>query len=122
ALEEVNAHGSCGLGFGATVERNETPYKLYVQDLFFPEVLEQKLAAIRSYYRQKGHTLHEDSLNKQIGIFRQVVDDILPLIELVQERAFFRQVPAGTLIFEGSQGILLDMDHGFFPNVTRAHT
>lgn len=122
SLEQLNGHGSCGLGFGATVERNETPYKLYVQDLFFPEVLEQKLEAIRSYYRQKGPILHEDSLNDQIGIFRQVVDDILPLIELVQERAFFRQAPADTLLFEGSQGILLDMDHGFFPNVTRAHT
>ncbi|MCS6833027.1 MAG: hypothetical protein NZ521_05605, partial [Flammeovirgaceae bacterium] len=45
---------SCGLGFGATVERHDTtPYKLFAQDLFFPETCKHKLAAIRTYYREK---------------------------------------------------------------------
>ncbi|MCB9273060.1 MAG: adenylosuccinate synthetase [Lewinellaceae bacterium] len=122
ALETVNAHGSCGLGFGATIERNESPYKLFVQDLFYPAVLEQKLGAIRQYYEQKSRTPPDDAIDGHIGFFKQVVQDILPLFELVQEKAFFRRLQADTLIFEGSQGVLLDMDHGFFPHVTRACT
>ncbi len=126
-LEKVNGHGSCGVGFGATIERNEGPHKLYVQDLFYPVVLEQRLLAIADYYEKKtGNTNLRNELKSQIDQFKEKVELILPLIDLVEERIFFHNLMTSSkydhLIFEGSQGILLDMDHGFFPNVTRAHT
>ena len=126
-LEKTNAHGSCGVGFGATVERNEGPYKLYVQDLFYPKVLEQKLSAIADYYEAKTENKGLGSqLTEELSQFKEHIQAILPHIRLVQEKTFFRKIVKTAtydhLIFEGSQGILLDMDHGFFPNVTRAHT
>jgi adenylosuccinate synthase len=126
-LEKSNGHGSCGVGFGATIERNEGPNKLYIQDLFYPIVLQQKLRAIAVYYEQKtGNGQLSSQLEEELAQFRQHVQSILPHIQLVQEKTFFRNVikedAHDHLIFEGSQGILLDMDHGFFPNVTRAHT
>lgn len=125
--ERKNAHGSCGLGFGATVERNETPYKLYVQDLFYPIVSKQKLNAIAEYYRRKNNYDYADEeFLYTLEIFQRAIAAIMPMIRLVQEKEFFasilQQQLYDTLIFEGSQGILLDMDHGFFPNVTRCHT
>ena len=51
--------------------------------------------------------------------------EALDIITLIDERAMFytgRFIEYETVIFEGSQGILLDMDFGFFPNVTRTHT
>lgn len=126
--EKINAHGSCGMGFGATMERNElTPYRLYVQDLYYPVVLEQKLAAIGEYYRRKVHDpMLMMDLQGVVAEFKVAVQQVLPLIEVVEEKVFFErriyQLGFDALIFEGSQGILLDRDFGFFPNVTRAYT
>ena len=125
--EKKNQHGSCGLGFGATIERNESPFKLYALDLKYPSVWQQKLKVIQDYYEQrKGVTEWHDVLEEQIEGFELLVDAILPHIEIVHEKSFFERLKKeeeiGRLVFEGSQGILLDMDHGYFPNVTRANT
>lgn len=126
--EKINAHGSCGMGFGATMERNElTPYRLYVQDLYYPVVLEQKLAAIGEYYRRKVHDpMLVMDLQQVVTAFKVAVQQLLPLIEVVEEKVFLEkriyQLGFDALIFEGSQGVLLDRDFGFFPNVTRAYT
>jgi adenylosuccinate synthase len=121
--ERSNRHGSCGVGFGATQSRSLSPYKLYAQDLAFPQVLKQKLKAIAHYYELLGQGVFSaDSLSRQVAEFKKDVSAVLPIIELVQEGKFMRMLDYQAVIFEGSQGILLDMDHGFFPNVTYAHT
>jgi adenylosuccinate synthase len=128
AAEKTSPNGSCGMGFGATMERNEiTPNRLYVQDLFYPQVLEQKLLAIGEYYRRKTQQpLLLTDLEPLVQQFKAILTQVLPCIEVVQERDFFnRQIQQrgfSHLVFEGSQGILLDRDFGFFPNVTRAYT
>ena len=43
ALEKINQHGSCGVGFAATVERHLSPIKIFARDIMFPKILEQKL-------------------------------------------------------------------------------
>ncbi len=123
--EKKNQHGSCGLGFGATVARQLTPYKLYAQDLRYPLVVAQKLKAIAQYYRNLGQDYFtDDAFLEQLELFRQAAEDITATFTLVQEKSFFTGIKErySDLLFEGSQGILLDMDFGFFPNVTRAST
>ena len=125
--EKVNAHGSCGVGFGATMERNEGPYRLWVQDLFYPKILDLKLKAIEAYYVQKSKgQMDITAMRKKIITFKEVVAHILPYFQLVNEKEFFNQLKQShtveDFIFEGSQGILLDMDFGFFPHVTRCNT
>ena len=121
--ERSNQHGSCGLGFGATIRRSLSPYKLYVQDLVYPQVLDQKLKAIGRYYEDLGKGVFAaESLGELVQPFKEDVKEVLTLIEIAHEQHFLQNVSYEQLIFEGSQGILLDMDHGFFPNVTFAHT
>ena len=49
--EKKLGHGSCGLGVGATMNRNiNTDYKLFGIDLTNTIILEQKLKAIYDYY------------------------------------------------------------------------
>jgi len=124
--ETNNQHGSCGVGVGATVERNEGPNKLYALDLLYPKVVEQKLGAIETYYTQKkGQTMTGTAFNETLTLFLQTLKDIRPFLNIVHESSFFTSVKYDdlydALIFEGSQGILLDQDFGFFPNVTRAY-
>lgn len=120
-------HGSVGIGIGTTMNRHlTTGYKLNVVDFFDEWSLEHKLKNIRAWYmkqaeevlkipgyefvtecREEGNKFHEDL--KDWRKYFHVRD--------YHDLAYY-----DTLIFEGSQGIMLDMDHGIFPHVTYSHT
>lgn len=112
-IERSSKHGSCGVGFGSTLHRQENHYKLFVQDLFYPSVLKQKLDNIRAFYNE--FIVEEEMM----GEFMMAVKWLTSLI-VVEDDSW---LPSnGSVIFEGAQGILLDKDFGFFPNVTRSNT
>jgi len=107
-------HGTCGKGVGATMKRNESPYKLFAIDFIAPkEMLVEKLKGIAYYYG----FMDEDQMDEQMKPFLDAIEQINWKIDDYSYLNSFEN-----LIFEGSQGILLDMDHGVFPNVTYAHT
>lgn len=114
--ESSSQHGSCGAGFGKTVWRHETldhSYRIFVKDLANEWILQQKLNALAAFY----------GLDIDIEPFVQSAKQMYSRIDLIPERwAVERLFPHGHLIFEGAQGILLDREHGIFPNVTRSHT
>lgn len=123
-------HGSCGLGIGETMKRNTTPYKFYVQDLINPVIFEQKLKSVKDYFedvmyvngilRCGGQDLHTEleDFYRYVEKFREYHKQGLFQIKTIHD------IPDiySNLVFEGSQGIMLDMDHGIFPNVTYANT
>jgi adenylosuccinate synthase len=114
-------HGSCGMGIAATMSRNlTTGFKVYAMDVMCPEIFTQKLTNISNYYRSKftGNDLEEfDRIEKQqMETFNQVYNSVFEIKNYCFLYGF------DTYIFEGSQGILLDMNHGIFPNVTYANT
>lgn len=107
-------HGTCGKGIGATMKRQESPYKLFAADLIGPRgMLIEKLKGIAYYYG----FMNDKQLEEALQDFLNAVDQIDWKIDDYNYLNSFEN-----LIFEGSQGILLDMDHGVFPNVTYAHT
>lgn len=108
------SHGSCGKGIGATMKRNEGPYKLYAIDLVAPKpLLIERLKSIANYY---GISDSED-LQNEVSYFLQ---SVAAIDWKIKDYSFLKQYE--TIIFEGSQGVLLDMNHGVFPNVTYANT
>lgn len=107
-------HGTCGKGVGATMKRNESPFKLFAVDLIAPRtMLIEKLKGIANYYGFE----EDEEIDSALQDFLEAIDKIDWEIEGYEYLKSFNH-----LIFEGSQGILLDMDHGVFPNVTFAHT
>ena len=62
-------HGSCGLGVGATMTRNETTgYKLYAIDLLNQSTLSEKIINIYNYYRGQivlENVLDDDYFNQE---------------------------------------------------------
>ncbi len=107
-------HGTCGKGVGATMKRNEGQYKLYAIDLIAPrQMLLEKLEKIAYYYG----FLNESEIDAEVDHYLEIIDKIKWNIS---DYSFLENY--SNLIFEGSQGILLDMDHGVFPNVTYANT
>lgn len=125
--EKINHHGSCGMGIGATMKRhNETGFKLFAIDISNPVLLAEKLKQINIYYCNKL---------KQICNTQEYANEYWKKCE-IETKYFFEAIRElniitkpykhlknyDNIIFEGSQGILLDMDHGIFPHVTFANT
>lgn len=110
--ESINKHGSIGVGFGATIAREESNYHLYFQDLLYPELFRAKFNEISKWYFKKG-----------IFITGEQQDLFFKCCEFASSLA---STPVKTgitevcYIYESSQGIMLDMDYGVFPNVTRS--
>ena len=99
-------NGTCGVGVGRTIVREENHYSLLVGDILFPSVFKMKLDLIKYYYR-----IHEKiSLNR----FNECIEGIKNNhIIFVDEKPDCIHT-----VFEGSQGLLLDQNIGFFPHVT----
>ena len=115
-------HGSCGLGFGATVARHEGPHKLHVLDLLDDFVLRQKLRSVALYYEKLGAAFDAPVLERALADFHAANEAVRRSLRVTDARSFLWDLPYDTLIFEGSQGVLLDQEFGYFPHVTRAHT
>lgn len=106
------SHGTTGTGFWKTIERNQKGPKLNVSDLFnlTKEDLSQKMFHIALWY----------GLDKYVDMkhFYESVEKIQKLIGLSPGIGNY---PTNT-IFEGSQGLLLDKEIGFWPHVTPSKT
>lgn len=123
--------GSCGVGFGATIDRNKI-ISFTVSDLCkSKKSIDKKLKDIKSYYKKKINT--ETSFN--FSQFDHECEDlffmeqIFHLKELMKkgnfiilnsDKAIFKNW--NSFIFEGSQGILLDQNFGIKPYITKSNT
>jgi len=108
--DQHEKHGTCGVGFGETINREEHLYSLLAEDLQFSSVLRLKLNLISSYYKKYHIDLSE---------FNESIEELLNSSHI----KIVNQPPDhNNIIFEGSQGLLLDQQIGFFPHVTRSNT
>lgn len=125
--ESSNQHGSCGVGFGATIEREEKHYSLHFSDLFYPEIFKIKYQMIAEYYRELCpiNSMHEDifdtDLFKDMNSNFLYACEQLPKLNFIEQRTL-ESIFCSDYVFEGSQGLLLDQNFGFFPHVTRSNT
>ena len=123
-------HGSCGLGFGETIERSLRPaFSIRTGDLFRPD-LRQRLAHIWAEWvplrlAMLGLTALPASIAESLdvdGIIDRFIIDCADYLDCVALWPDARLAGKGTVIFEGAQGLMLDQDHGAFPHVTRSNT
>ncbi|UII28323.1 adenylosuccinate synthetase [Fulvivirga maritima] len=128
AIEKQNQHGSCGLGFGATIERNREEVYFFAQDLAFEWVVKERLTSIKNYYQKLVDALG-DQVQKlyknELETYHE--DDYVQCCQVIEEfytvKSFEElQNSFDHFIFEGSQGIMLDTRHGFHPHTTWSNT
>jgi adenylosuccinate synthase len=124
--ESRNQHGSCGLGITATFQRSEM-FPLFVQDLKNDWILNNKVKSVRDYYIQKlknepkiFNEWEEEIENIDIDRFLEECKTCMQVVNVEKFSKCFQNYDS--LIFEGSQGILLDRLHGIYPHVTYANT
>lgn len=114
--DKVNLqHGTCGHGVGSTFQREEDFYHLKARDIWNPTILNMKLQQIANiYYGDSRASMSE------VTKFKNACASIREAINVKLRQ--FESLEGHHLIFEGSQGLLLDQHIGFFPNVTRSNT
>lgn len=122
-----NGHGSTGMGVGATMHRDlHSGFKLRVVDFFHMDVFNQKLGKILEYYNGRLDEIGvktKEFLSEWTPEWEEFSDYLKSWKNYFTIKGYEQFLEGyDTLIFEGSQGILLDMEHGIFPNVTYAHT
>ena len=117
--------GTTGRGIGPAYEDKVARRGLRVDDLFYPERLKEKLAEVLEYhnfvltglFKQEAIDL-EETYQACLGyaeMLKDLVEDIPDTLHKARENN-------QSLLFEGAQGTLLDIDHGTFPFVTSSNT
>lgn len=117
--------GTTGCGIGPAYEDKVARRAIRISDLYNQQKFKDKLKYVSDYYNfQLTNYYHTKSIN-----YKNVIDDIMSTADILMdmvtnvpnllEKARKKQ---DRVIFEGSQGSLLDVDHGTYPYVTSAHT
>lgn len=134
AIEKMRGegrHGSCGLGFNETLQRHgDWPYRLTFRHLRSRPALEKILKLIRTEYvpkRAEALGIKTPITNiEDEGILEHFVEDCQTLRHNVESGGWIGFLEdlgdIQHIVFEGAQGLLLDMDSGVFPYVTRSNT
>lgn len=137
-----NKHGSCGLGFGETIHRSEMDERLHLRAIHLNSnvyALKDRLTVIKQFYFPHRLTeltgvatkLEQDKMLDSLGL--PTSDKYNDIIEafMMDCQAFVNRVSMcwitefrnrDAVVFEGAQGLMLDMDYGWFPYVTRSNT
>jgi adenylosuccinate synthase len=113
--------GTTGRGIGPAYADKINRVGIRIQDLFDENILRQK---VEGALHQKNHLLVKVYNRRAISV-DEVVDDLLSYAErlrpMVADTAMLlnRALDDGkTVVFEGGQGTMLDVDHGTYPFVT----
>lgn len=121
----AKAIGTTGRGIGPAYEDKIARRALRVGDLFHRERFAAKLGEVLDYHNfNLQHYFKTDPVD-----FQQVLDETLalteelrPMVADVTELLHQAHQRGGSIMFEGAQGALLDIDHGTYPFVTSSNT
>ena len=122
-------HGSCGLGFGETIERSLSPrFALTVADLAGPG-LRRRCEAIQGAWTPDRlealgvrPTADVREMLADPRILKVFLDDCVRFADQVALRPDATLGADAQVVFEGAQGLMLDQVIGVMPHVTRSHT
>lgn len=123
-------HGSCGLGFGETIERNLGPeFSLRTGDLHRRDLAARLRGIWRDWLPRRlarlGMAALPDVMTQDLDsecIIERFIADCCAYLDRVALWPDSRIAEKGAVVFEGAQGLMLDQEYGAFPHVTRSNT
>lgn len=119
------AIGTTGRGIGPAYEDKIARRAVRVGDLFHPERFTAKLTELLAY-----HNFVLTQYFKQPAVDLQVIlkeakvwaDALKPMVTDVAAQLHEHRANGDFILFEGAQGVFLDVDHGTYPFVTSSNT
>ena len=116
--------GTTGRGIGPAYEDKIARRALRVQDLFYPERFAAKLGPLLEFHNfvlTQYHKRPEVSYRETLDSTLALAPAIQPLVADVAALLQGARRLGESLLFEGAQGALLDIDHGTYPYVTSSN-
>ena len=118
-----NQIGTTGRGIGPTYADKMNRIGIRIQDLFHPETLRAKveaaLAPKNTIFEAVGlPTLNPAEVTDHLLSFAERIEPMMCDVSLVVNDALDR---GETVLFEGGQATMLDIDHGTYPFVTSSN-
>ncbi len=119
------AIGTTGRGIGPAYEDKVARRSLRFGDMFHRELFASKLGELLNYH---NFMLQEYYKSEPVD-FQKVLDEVMalrerlePLVADVAELMHRYHKQGASVLFEGAQGTMLDIDHGTYPFVTSSNT
>ena len=120
----VNKIGTTGRGIGPAYEDKAARRAIRIQDLFNQDYFATKLEKVLDYHnfllKNYYHAPTVD-FQKTLNDMLSLSERIKPVIADVSKLLFEANRKGNSLLFEGAQGTMLDIDHGTYPYVTSSN-
>ena len=119
------AIGTTGRGIGPTYEDKVSRRGIRLGELLDPEHFKERLREVMEYHNfALEHYFKADAVD-----YQQVLDEALaqgeqiaPMVEDIPGTLHSLRKQGKSIMFEGAQGALLDIDHGTYPYLTSSTT
>ncbi len=127
AVEEsrgTNKIGTTGRGIGPTYEDKIGRRGLRICDLAHPETLVSKIENMLTHHNAilKGLGAPLIKAEEIADALKEIAPAIMPFVGSSWQRLDQAQAEKKHIVFEGAQGVMLDVDHGTYPFVTSSNT
>ena len=116
--------GTTGRGIGPAYEDKIARRGLRVCDLMDESYLRERLKDLVDYHNafRKGFNIEAVSFEKVLGEILSIKDKIIPFVQPTWKLLHEFEKQGKKILFEGAQGVMLDIDHGTYPFVTSSNT
>ncbi|MFO1102322.1 MAG: adenylosuccinate synthase [Methylocystis sp.] len=116
--------GTTKRGIGPAYEDKVGRRSIRLMDLAEPDLLDDKIARALAHHNplRRGLGLPEVNAGALREELLSVAPRILPFMDAVWELLDDDRRAGKRILFEGAQGVLLDVDHGTYPYVTSSNT
>jgi len=116
--------GTTGRGIGPAYEDKAGRRAIRVQDLMHLSSLEPKIERLLAHHNalRRGHGQPEVDARAIVKQLAEIAPRIIHYADAVWRIIEEARQSGKKILFEGAQGILLDVDHGTYPFVTSSNT
>jgi len=124
SLRSKDKIGTTKRGIGPAYSDKVSRRAIRVCDLSDENIIEQKVTEILNFYAPLLNASNQESLSKTkiVSSLKEIAPQILAYAKPVWKMLNEYNKSKKTIMFEGAQGVMLDIDHGTYPFVTSSNT
>ncbi|MFL0801534.1 MAG: adenylosuccinate synthase [Agarilytica sp.] len=117
--------GTTGRGIGPAYEDKVSRRGLRLGDVYKPELFATKLKEVLEYHNfalTQYYGVEGLDFDKVLAETQALAEQVKPMVLDVSDYLHSARERGESILFEGAQGSLLDIDHGTYPYVTSSNT
>lgn len=124
AASGANKIGTTGRGIGPAYEDKVARRAIRLCDLAEPDLLKEKIERLLVHHNAllRGFNAEEIDPAQLHKDLLAIAPQILPYSAVIWQRLEAARQQGKLMLFEGAQGMMLDVDHGTYPFVTSSNT